>query len=51
MGVLHITGFVTVCEAFLEMESHVDFFRWLFSGRALTAGNPTEVAPVGGFAL
>ena len=33
------------------MESHVDFFRWLFSGRALTAGNPTEVAPVGGFAL
>ena len=31
-GVLHITGFVTVCEAFLGMEPHVDFFRWLFSG-------------------
>ena len=26
-GVLHITGFVTVCEAFLGMEPHVDFFR------------------------
>ena len=26
-GVLHIAGFVTVCEAFLEMEPHVDFFR------------------------
>ena len=25
-GVLHITGFVTVYEAFLEMELHVDFF-------------------------
>ena len=27
MGVLHIAGFVTVCEAFLGMEPHVDFFR------------------------
>ena len=25
-GVLHITGFITVCEAFLRMEPHVDFF-------------------------
>ena len=25
-GVLHIIGFVTVCEAFLGMEPHVDFF-------------------------
>ena len=25
-GVLHIAGFVTVCEAFLGMEPHVDFF-------------------------
>ena len=24
--VLHIAGFVTVCEAFLGVESHVDFF-------------------------
>ena len=32
MGVLHIAGFVTVCEAFLGMEPYVDFFRRLFSG-------------------
>jgi len=50
MGVLHIAGFITVCEAFLGMELHVDFFRWLFSPRALTVGDPAEVAPVGGFA-
>ena len=31
-GVLHIAGFVTVCEAFLGMELHVDFFWRLFSG-------------------
>jgi len=49
--VQHIAGFVTVCEAFLEMETHVDFIRRLFSGRALTAGNPAKIAPVGGFAL
>ena len=30
--VLHITGFVTVCEAFLEMEPHTDFFQRMFSG-------------------
>ena len=32
MGVLHIAGFVTVYEAILGMEPHVDFFRRLFSG-------------------
>ena len=51
MGVLHISSFIVVYEAFLEMEAHADFFWWLFSGRALTAGNPAEVTPVGGFAL
>ena len=51
MGVLHIAGFVTVCEAFLGMEPHMDFFRWLFSWRALPVGNPPEVTPVGGFTL
>ena len=30
--VLHVAGFVTVCEAFLGMEPHVDFFRWIFIG-------------------
>ena len=50
-GVLHIAGFVTVCEAFLRMEPHADFFRQLFSGRALSMGNPPKVAPVGVFTL
>ena len=50
-GVLHITGFVTVCEAFLGMEPHMDFFRRMFSGQALSEGKPLRIAPVGGFAL
>ena len=50
-GVLHIAGFVTVCEAFLGMEPHVDFFQRLFSGRTLTVRSSFETAPVGGFAL
>ena len=51
MGVLHIVGFITVCEAFLRMEPHVDFFQQLFSPRALIVGDSAEVAPVGGFTL
>ena len=51
MGVLHIAGFITVCEAFLGMEPHADFFQRLFSGRTLSAGDPPEAAPVGGFVL
>ena len=31
-GVLHIVGFVTVYEAFLRMEPHMDLFRWIFTG-------------------
>ena len=50
-GVLHIAGFITICEAFLVLEPHTDFFRRLVSGRALTAWDPPEVAPVGAFAL
>ena len=50
-GVLHIASFITAYEAFLGMEPHVDFFQWLFSGRALTVGVPAEIALVGGFAL
>ena len=38
-GVLHNTGFVMVCEVFLGMEPHVDLFRQIFIGRALTEGN------------
>ena len=33
------------------MEPHADFFRRLFSPRALTTGDSAEIAPVGGFAL
>jgi len=50
-GVLHIAGFITVYEAFLGMEPHVDLFWWTFSGRALSEGKPPRIAPVGGFAL
>ena len=48
---LHIAGFVTVCEAFLGMEPHADFFRQMFSRRALSEGKPHMIAPVGGFTL
>ena len=48
---LHITGFITVCEAFLEMELHVDLFWRIFSGRALSEGKPPRIALVSGFAL
>ena len=50
-GVLHIAGFITVCEAFLEMEPHVDFFRRIFTGRALSEGKPAGTVPIGGLAL
>ena len=50
-GVLHIAVFVTVCEAFLGMEPHVDLFRQIFSGRALSEGKPPRITLVGGFAL
>ena len=51
MGVLHIASFITVYEAFLGMEPHADFFRWLFSPSALMVGDPAEVTLIGGFAL
>ena len=51
MGVLHIAGFVTVYEAFIVMEPHVDFFRQIFTGRALSKEKPPRTAPVGSFAL
>jgi len=34
-GVLHVAGFITVCEAFLKMEPHMDLFRRIFTRRAL----------------
>ena len=50
-GVLHIAGFVTVCEAFLGMEPHVDLFQRVFIRQALSEGKPPRTTPVGGFAL
>ena len=50
-GVLHITGFGTVYEAFLGMEPHVDLFRWIFSGRVLSEGKPPRIVLFGGFTL
>ena len=49
--VLHVTGFVTVYEAFLGMKPHVDFFRQIFTGRALSEGKPPRTALVWGFVL
>ena len=48
---MHIVSFVTMCEDFLGMEPHVDFFRRMFFGRTLLVGNPPEAVSVGGFAL
>ena len=50
-GVLHIAGFITVREAFLEMEPHTDLFLLFFSERAMADWSSVETAPVGGFAL
>ena len=33
------------------MEPHVDLFRWIFSGRALSEGKPPRIVSIGGFAL
>ena len=57
-GMLHIAGFVTVCEAFLRIDPHVDLFREMFVGRPVTlrrdAGasrSEASIVPVGGFGL
>ena len=48
---LHVAGFVTIYEAFLSMELHVDLFRRIFTEQALSEGKPPRTTPVGGFAL
>ena len=35
IGLLHIANFVTVCEAFLGIDKHVDLFREMFIGRPI----------------
>ena len=49
--VLHVAGFITICEAFVGMEPHVDSFWRVFSRRALSKRKMLETTPVGGFAL
>ena len=49
--VLHIVDFIAIYEAFLGMGLHVDLFRRIFSGRALSEGKPPRITPVGGFDL
>ena len=57
-GMLHIAGFVTVCEAFLGIDPHVNLFREIFRGRTVRvkrdpAAMPADMisAPVGDFGL
>jgi hypothetical protein len=57
-GLLHIAGFVTVCEAFLGIDPHVDLFREVFVGHPVmlrceagASRSEATTAPVGGFGL
>jgi len=57
-GVLHIAGFVMLCEAFLGIDPHVNLFREIFGGRTIIvkrdpAAMPADMisAPVGNFGL
>ena len=49
--VLHVAGFITIYEAFIGMEPHMDSFRRVFFGRALSERKTLGTTPVGGFAL
>jgi len=55
---LHITGFVTVFEAFLGIDPHVDLFQEMFVGRPVmlrreagASRSKMTIVPVGGFGL
>jgi hypothetical protein len=50
-GVLHIEGFVTLCEGFLGMDPHVNLFRAFFHTRGLSVKGDPKLAPVGCFGL
>ena len=49
--VLYVASFITIYDAFVGMEPHVDSFRRIFSGRVLSEGKTLRTALVGGFAL
>ena len=49
--VLYVVRLITVYEAVIRMEPHVDSFRRIFSGRVLSEGKTLRTATVAGFAL
>ncbi|RLN28129.1 hypothetical protein C2845_PM05G20460 [Panicum miliaceum] len=49
--VLHIAGFVTLCEGFLGIDPHANLFRTFSYVRALSLKGEGKLAPVGGFGL
>ena len=48
---LHVSGFVTVYEAFIGMELYVGLFWRIFSERGLLVGKPPRTMLIGGCAL
>jgi hypothetical protein len=46
MWVVHIVGFVMLCEGFLGIDPHVNMFRAFFYGWALSAKGDPELMPV-----
>jgi hypothetical protein len=49
--VLHIAGFVMLCEGFLRIDPHVNLFRSFFHARGLSVKGDLELMPVGGSIL
>lgn len=49
--VVHIAGFVTLCEVFLRIEPHVDLFRAFFHRKISPVTGESSPAHVGGFGL
>jgi hypothetical protein len=49
--VLHIAGFMMLCEGFLGIDPHANLFWAFFYSRALSAKGDPELASVGGFGL
>jgi hypothetical protein len=50
-GVLHIAGFVTLCEGFLMIDPHVNLLRVFFHAQGLSVKGGPKLAPVRGFGL
>jgi hypothetical protein len=49
--VLHIVGFIMLCEGFLGIDPHTNLFRAFFHGQGLTVNGDPELMPVEGFGL